>query len=588
MPMSPTVDDRWNATLPVTQAGLYRFSVRARVDAFGTWRHDLEARAAAGPDLSVELQVGAGLIDEAATRARAADRRLLAALGGAFRDAPRGIESDAPRKSPPGSSARCHGAHRWRTSSSPIDSTSSWAPWRTPPRAPRPTPTACWPSGPRHASAPGTRCSLVLGSPGPGRHGTFADVRARLDYVAEHGLRRALPAARSIPIGRTRPQGAQRRDRRPAPDDAGQPLGHRGAPRAATPPSTPSSARSTDFGRWSAPRRRAASRSPSTWPSSARPTTRGCTSTRTGSGTAPTASIRYAENPPKRYEDIYPIDFDDRRTGRRSGRPSSSVVRFWIAQGVRIFRVDNPHTKPFAVLGVAHRRGPGRAPRRHLPVRGVHPAHRSWSAWPSSGSPSPTPTSPGATRSGSSRVPDRADAAPSVADYFRPEPLAQHARHPADDLQTRRPAGVHRPARARRDPVRPTTGSTGQSSSCSEHVPRRARLRGVPPLGEVRDPPLGSRRRRTASRELIARVNRIRRDHPALQRNDSLRFHRRRQRPHLIATRSARPGPDGRPTIVVVRSSTSTRACPQSGWVDLDLEALGHRRERALRRRTTS
>ncbi|MGH7265601.1 MAG: alpha-amylase family glycosyl hydrolase, partial [Candidatus Rokuibacteriota bacterium] len=59
----------------------------------------------------------------------------------------------------------------------------------------------------------------------------------------------------------------------------------------------------------------------------------------------PDGSIKYAENPPKKYEDIYPINFD---TEDREGlwRGLLGVVEFWIGQGVRTFRVDNPHTKP--------------------------------------------------------------------------------------------------------------------------------------------------------------------------------------------------------------------------------------------------
>ncbi|MCB9374048.1 MAG: alpha-1,4-glucan--maltose-1-phosphate maltosyltransferase, partial [Microthrixaceae bacterium] len=58
-------------------------------------------------------------------------------------------------------------------------------------------------------------------------------------------------------------------------------------------------------------------------------------------------TVQYAENPPKRYEDIYPIDFD---TEDRAGLWAAlkGVVDHWIGEGVRIFRVDNPHTKPFA------------------------------------------------------------------------------------------------------------------------------------------------------------------------------------------------------------------------------------------------
>jgi starch synthase (maltosyl-transferring) len=56
-------------------------------------------------------------------------------------------------------------------------------------------------------------------------------------------------------------------------------------------------------------------------------------------------TIRYAENPPKKYEDIYPLNFDT-PDWRSLWDALLEVVRFWIAHGVRIFRVDNPHTKP--------------------------------------------------------------------------------------------------------------------------------------------------------------------------------------------------------------------------------------------------
>ena len=60
----------------------------------------------------------------------------------------------------------------------------------------------------------------------------------------------------------------------------------------------------------------------------------------------PDGTIRYAENPPKRYQDIYPINFE---TEDRAGLDAAllEVMRFWIGHGVRVFRVDNPHTKPF-------------------------------------------------------------------------------------------------------------------------------------------------------------------------------------------------------------------------------------------------
>ncbi len=59
----------------------------------------------------------------------------------------------------------------------------------------------------------------------------------------------------------------------------------------------------------------------------------------------PDGSIHYAENPPKKYEDIYPLNFYCQEA-QALGEELKSVVLFWIEQGVKIFRVDNPHTKP--------------------------------------------------------------------------------------------------------------------------------------------------------------------------------------------------------------------------------------------------
>jgi starch synthase (maltosyl-transferring) len=57
--------------------------------------------------------------------------------------------------------------------------------------------------------------------------------------------------------------------------------------------------------------------------------------------------VQYAENPPKKYQDIYPFNFES-DDWEALWRELASVFVFWIGEGVRIFRVDNPHTKPFA------------------------------------------------------------------------------------------------------------------------------------------------------------------------------------------------------------------------------------------------
>jgi starch synthase (maltosyl-transferring) len=61
----------------------------------------------------------------------------------------------------------------------------------------------------------------------------------------------------------------------------------------------------------------------------------------------PDGSIRYAENPPKKYQDVYPINFESERW-HHLWKELKSVFEFWIDRGVKVFRVDNPHTKPFA------------------------------------------------------------------------------------------------------------------------------------------------------------------------------------------------------------------------------------------------
>ena len=60
----------------------------------------------------------------------------------------------------------------------------------------------------------------------------------------------------------------------------------------------------------------------------------------------PDGTVQYAENPPKKYEDIIPFDFQT-APWRELWEELRSVVFYWINQGIRIFRMDNPHTKPF-------------------------------------------------------------------------------------------------------------------------------------------------------------------------------------------------------------------------------------------------
>ena len=86
----------------------------------------------------------------------------------------------------------------------------------------------------------------------------------------------------------------------------------------------------------------------------------------------PDGTLKYAENPPKRYQDIYNVNWDC-EDWRGLWEALLEVVRFWVDRGVRVFRVDNPHTKPVGVLGVDDPGGHRDRPGRRLPGRGVHP-----------------------------------------------------------------------------------------------------------------------------------------------------------------------------------------------------------------------
>src|SRR5450759_3787799 len=87
-------------------------------------------------------------------------------------------------------------------------------------------------------------------------------------------------------------------------------------------------------------------KSRSTSPCSARPIIHGIEQHPQWFRRRPDGSMRYAENPPKKYEDIVNPDFSSEDAGAL-WNALRDVVLFWIEQGVRIFRVDNPHTKPF-------------------------------------------------------------------------------------------------------------------------------------------------------------------------------------------------------------------------------------------------
>ena len=186
---------------------------------------------------------------------------------------------------------------------------------------------------------------------------------------------------------------------------------------------------------------------------------------------------------------------------------------------IRIFRVDNPHTKPIAVLGMAHPRDPGRAPRGDLPVRGVHEAEDDASAGEGRLHPELHLLHLARAAGRAARLPHRADA-DRDARLLPRQPVHQHAGHqPAPPRP--RPPGLRDPHACWRRPCRAPYGIYSGWELCES-----ARL-------DEREEYLDSEKYEIRARDwdapgniklLIGELNRLRHERPALQRYDNLRF----------------------------------------------------------------
>ena len=327
------------------------------------------------------------------------------------------------------------------------------------PPAPRPAhrrgPYPAYVDRSARCSAPGTSSSRAPRAPSDPRpatvgHGTFRTAAKRLRRRRGHGLRRRLPAAdppdrrtnrkgrnNTLVAGPGRPRLARGRSASPeGGHDAVAPrAGHdRGLRRASSRRATELGIEvALDFALQCSARPPVGDRAP------------GVVHHR-----APTARSKYAENPPKKYQDIYP---STSTTTRR--RLCAEVLRI-VAALDRPRRADLPRRQPAhqaaRVLGVADRRGPRDRPRRALPRRGVHPAGDDARAGEGRLPPVLHVLHLAQQPSGSSSEYLR-ELSRETGDVLPAELLRQHPRHPARVPAARRAAGVRDPRRARRDAV---------------------------------------------------------------------------------------------------------------------------------------
>ena len=329
-PMAPLGNDRWRGVFELPAPGAYRFCIRAAVDPYATWLRDAGIKAAAGQDLSVELLVGADLLDAAAARAGRGrgDRARLAEAAEELRSAAAGGRGAGAALAQAGA-LECRQLTRRHADGDAVVTTGSWPVVADRARARF---GSWYEMFPRSAAGE------------PGRHGTFADVERRLDYVERLGFD-VLYLPPVHPIGRTNRKG---RDGNPvaASDDPGSPWAI-GAEEGGHTAVHPQLGTLEDFDHLLVAARLRRIEVALDLAFQCSPDHPWVKEHPEWFRRLPDGTIRYAENPPKRYEDIYPIDFET-ADWKALWAELLDVVRFWVGRGVRVFRVDNPHTKPLA------------------------------------------------------------------------------------------------------------------------------------------------------------------------------------------------------------------------------------------------
>ncbi len=326
VPMEPLVNDRWQAEFRVTGEGRHLYTLQAWTDRFLSWSRDIVKKFEAAQDLSVDILVGVQLIEATAQRASRKDRGSLATRAEeikrlATRDMPGALKMAL---SPELKALMIQTADRRRATSYSRElvvvvdrEKARFGAW--------------YEMFPRSCSRQ------------PGQQGTLQDCAQRLDYVAEMGFD-VLYLPPIHPIGRVNRKGKNNGERA-APDDVGSPWaigssegGHKTIdPRLGT---------LEDFQRLLSRAKQLGLEVALDLAYQCAPDHPYVKEHKEWFRMRPDGTMQYAENPPKKYQDIFPLDFETEQS-QALWEELKSVVLYWIEQGVRIFRVDNPHTKPF-------------------------------------------------------------------------------------------------------------------------------------------------------------------------------------------------------------------------------------------------
>jgi starch synthase (maltosyl-transferring) len=317
-------NDRWQGDFSVSQMGRYRYTLVGEVDHFGTWRSDLKKRAAAQQDLKLPFATGALLIEQTQRRAAKQDSAKLTEWAKALRT---GTDDSATL------AVALHEDLAAMIKRYPDTELETWYDRELEIIVDRERArfSAWYELFPRSWSAT------------PGKHGTLRDVTSRMEYVAEMGFD-VLYLPPVSPIGKSFRKG-KNNSVEAKPDDEGSPWAIGSAEGGHT---AIHSALGTmeDFTALVERAKQLDMEVALDIAFQCSPEHPWVTEHPEFFKKRPDGSIQYAENPPKKYQDIYPLDFES-ANWQGLWDALKGVFTFWMDKGVRIFRVDNPHTKAF-------------------------------------------------------------------------------------------------------------------------------------------------------------------------------------------------------------------------------------------------
>lgn len=319
-------NDRWQGGFKVSELGIYEYTIEAWVDSFASWKNSFVKKLNAGMDIAPDILTGAELLEAAVPHAAAEEGALLRSLAGSIRKriAPLPAQIESILGDEIGSiMTRCPD----RSGSTRYD---------------RILPIAVDPERARYSSW--YEMFPRSAAPEPGRHGTLRDCALRLPYIAEMGFD-VLYFPPIHPIGRINRKG-KNNSVEADPDDVGSPWAV-GSEEGGHKSIHPQLGTLEDFRRLVAEAREYGIDIALDLAFQCSPDHPWIVEHPAWFRRRPDGSIQYAENPPKKYEDIVPLDFET-ADWKALYRELLSVVTFWIDQGVRVFRVDNPHTKPYS------------------------------------------------------------------------------------------------------------------------------------------------------------------------------------------------------------------------------------------------